>query len=92
MAKIPVTHEWVLMNLSTDKSCDVNNQAIMYSSYIDYAKLIEDAINLAGIGYNTEVYGDDTDPMYFYVQFTFNIDDIQYKYPNLYTELLALKP
>lgn len=87
MTYTTLTPDWILMNLTTGHTCDVNNNASVLSIDRSYHPFICESI-ISSFNYNfvSNELGD------IQIQYFFGLIDIQDRCPNLYAELLALKP
>jgi hypothetical protein len=85
MAYTTLTPDWILMNLTTGHTCDVNNNASIRSINLDYHPLIIET--LRSYDQISLIENDNIE-----IQYSFNADNIQSRCPETYAELIALKP
>lgn len=86
MTKILRTPEWILTNLTTDRT-SADGVVSIYSSDLKYCELIKSAINDIGCSFTEYPMGDDADPQYLSIRYQFILLYLENTCPNLWEEL-----
>jgi hypothetical protein len=83
MAYITLTPEWILMNLTTGRTCNSNGIATLYTIHIDYSRLIDIALE----SYIDSFVVNDEIPEYLGIRYDFRLSEIKDRCPVLWQEL-----